>query len=86
MTELRANLRAMLERVKSGETLVVTERGRPIARLGPPGADERFAELVAAGRITPPTAPKRSLGDLGLPLELGVAAGPTLSDHVIENR
>ena len=31
--EFRENLRAYLDRVKAGEEVVVTERGRPIARL-----------------------------------------------------
>ena len=34
--EFRANLRAYLDRVEAGEELVVTERGRPVARVIPP--------------------------------------------------
>src|SRR5688500_18828583 len=34
--ELRENLSVYLDRVKAGETLVVTEHGEPVARLAPP--------------------------------------------------
>ncbi len=33
--ELRQNLSVYLERVKAGESLEVTERGQPVARLAP---------------------------------------------------
>jgi len=33
--ELKANLSACLRRIKSGGTLVITERGKPIGRLSP---------------------------------------------------
>ena len=35
ITELRANLAAHLARVKDGEKITITERGKPIAVLGP---------------------------------------------------
>ena len=34
--EFRENLRAYLGRVKAGEDVVITERGRPVARLTKP--------------------------------------------------
>jgi prevent-host-death family protein len=37
--ELRQNLSRYLERVKAGETLTVTERGREVARLVPSGPE-----------------------------------------------
>jgi len=56
--ELRDHLSSYLERVKDGETITVTEHGRPIARLV---RDEPFSarllELVAQGRATLPTRP-----------------------------
>ena len=33
--ELKANLSACLRRAKSGETIVISERGKPIARIHP---------------------------------------------------
>lgn len=44
--ELRQNLSKYLERVKAGEALVVTERGREVARLVPSQAGP-YAEATA---------------------------------------
>jgi len=45
--ELRQNLSKYLERVKDGEALVVTERGRQVARLIPAGpAAEPYGDLA----------------------------------------
>ena len=57
--ELRQNLSKYLDRVKDGESLVVTERGREVARLIPTGANaglytdlaERFAATVPVERL-----------------------------------
>ena len=35
--ELRNNIGAILRAAEAGETFTVTVRGRPVARLGPPG-------------------------------------------------
>lgn len=53
--ELRQNLSVYLERVKAGERMEVTERGRPVALLVPlPAGDDPLAPLYAEGRATPP--------------------------------
>jgi prevent-host-death family protein len=58
VSDLKAHLSAHLGRVKRGEEILVTERGRPIARLvpatGAEGMDERMKRLVAAGAVRPP--------------------------------
>lgn len=53
--ELRQNLSRYLLRVKRGEPLAVTERGRVVARLVPagPGLD-RYSELAARFGATVP--------------------------------
>jgi prevent-host-death family protein len=57
VSELKAHLSAHLGRVKRGDEILITERGRPIARLvpaaGSEGMDERIKRLVAAGLIRP---------------------------------
>ncbi len=54
MRELRQNLSRYLRRVAAGERLVVTERRRPVALLGPlPEADDVLARLLATGEATP---------------------------------
>lgn len=66
VAELRQNLSVYLRRVERGERLVVTDRNRPIAELGPaPATDPDLDRLVAAGRVSPPLR-----RDLPEPLEL----------------
>jgi prevent-host-death family protein len=53
--ELRQNLSRYLAQVKEGESFVVTERGREVARLLPSGpADSPIARLVAERGATMP--------------------------------
>ncbi len=51
--DLRDHLSRHLERVRSGEELLVTDRGRPIARLVPVEGADTFERLVAEGLVTP---------------------------------
>jgi prevent-host-death family protein len=67
VAELRQNLSVYLRRVAAGERLVVTDRNRPVAMLGPvPNAESRLDQLVAEGKVKPP---KRK-GPLPKPLEM----------------
>jgi prevent-host-death family protein len=53
--ELRQNLSRYLGQVKAGESFVVTERGREVARLLPSGpADSPIARLAAERGATMP--------------------------------
>lgn len=60
MRELRQHATRYLNRVKAGESVEVTERGRLVALLVPPeptaGARER---LIAGGRLLPASRPLR---------------------------
>jgi prevent-host-death family protein len=63
--ELRQNASEYVRRAERGETLEVTDRGRPVARLTPIPWDERFIDrLVAEGKATPA---RDDLVDLGPP-------------------
>ena len=53
MRELRQHASRYLARVAGGETLEVTDRGRPVALLVPVRADP-WEDLVASGRVAPP--------------------------------
>ena len=66
--ELRQNLSVHLRRVvEDGETLAVTDRGRPVALLTPlPDAHDVWARLVARGAVVRPAT--RWLSDLPPPL------------------
>jgi prevent-host-death family protein len=58
ISEARNTLSALLDRVRNGETILITDRHRPVARLEPaagtdePGADEgRLSRLERSGVI-----------------------------------
>lgn len=53
MRELRQHASRYLARVAAGETVEITDRGRPVARLVPPAPDS-WAEMIATGRIGVP--------------------------------
>ena len=56
--ELKGSLSETLRAVARGEQVRVTLRGRPVADIVPAGAaagDDRLRELVAAGRVVPPS-------------------------------
>lgn len=70
--ELRANLSSFVDRVKKGEDVILTERGRAVARITQPGdARTRLDELIAQGEVTPPKRPKRPINTEGLPRPIG---------------
>ena len=50
--ELRQHASRYLDRVANGESLEVTDRGRPVARLVPITSDA-WADMIASGRVTP---------------------------------
>jgi prevent-host-death family protein len=53
--ELRQNLSRYLRLVEAGERLVVTDRNRPVAELGPlPSGGAALDRLIAAGRVARP--------------------------------
>lgn len=68
ITELKAKLSEHLAAVRAGEEVIVTDRGQPIARLGPvEGADEmesRLTSLVRAGRLRPPITPTLDVAEM----------------------
>ena len=70
IAELRHNLSRYLRRVENGERLLVTDRNRPVAELGPaPSTGEALDRLIAAGRVTRPAR-------RGLPPPLTMAGDP----------
>lgn len=60
--ELKNGLSGYIDRVRGGEEVIVTDRGRPVARLSAIDASrDRLAELVAQGVVRPPSSPDRYL-------------------------
>jgi prevent-host-death family protein len=54
--ELKATLSAMLQRAAAGEVITVTDRGKPVATLGPPLGAVDLSAAITAGWVTPPTS------------------------------
>jgi antitoxin (DNA-binding transcriptional repressor) of toxin-antitoxin stability system len=63
--DLKAHLSSYLREVAQGEVVLVTDRGRVVAELRPPGASEaaltqdelRYRKLVDRGLVIPAAAP-----------------------------
>jgi prevent-host-death family protein len=60
--EARQNLSALIEEVKKGREVVITERGKPVARLVPPAAlvGKPFPDRAAFRRTMPRLRPPLS--------------------------
>ncbi len=79
--ELRQNLSVYLERVKRGEALEVTERGRPVAVLAPlRDPEDPLERLRAQGRLRPAVLPWESLPE-PLPAVPGQPEPPHPNPH-----
>lgn len=79
VAELRQNLSVYLRRVKNGERLVVTDRNRPVAELGPvPSSGPDLDRLIAEGRVV---APVRS----GLPEPLELTGNPRALSQALDD-
>lgn len=84
MRELHDQLSRYVRHAAEGGEVVVTMRGKPVARLTPLLSVDPLASLRARGLIREPTRPKTKLEDLKrIRLE---GSGPSLSDIVIEQR
>jgi prevent-host-death family protein len=75
---LKQNASAVVARAAAGEVIVVTDRGRAVARLTPIPSST-LGGLADAGLARPP---KVRLGDLPAPVDIG----RRLSDSVIADR
>lgn len=82
--ELKTRLGRYLRRVRAGRTLIVTDRGEPIAELRPLTVDESLpavlGELSAQGAVTLPTREAMS------PFRPIRISGGLVSDAVREDR
>ncbi len=82
--ELKNRLSMYLDRVKRGETITVTERGRPVAELVPAAEPKNlpahFESLIRSGELT------WKGGVLELPKPVRARGGASASRMVIEDR
>jgi prevent-host-death family protein len=65
--ELRQRASELIRRVERGETIEVTDRGRPVAILAPLPSKGPLEHLRAAGEVTPA---RGEIDDLPEPLHL----------------
>lgn len=79
ITEAKNGLSALIARARRGESVVIEDRGVPVARLesvaagGPKQVEGRIARLSRTGVVRPPSAP--------LPKRLLTTAPPTPRRH-----
>jgi prevent-host-death family protein len=84
--EVKNNLSRLLARVKAGEEILITKRGRPVARIvkenqGDKSVRATLEPLVQRGLIT---LPNRSI--LKDPISAVEILGKSVSEMVIEDR
>ncbi len=65
--ELRQRASELLRRVEAGETIEITDRGRPVALLSPVPAGGPYEQMLASGEIE---RAKFDTDELPEPLEL----------------
>ncbi len=77
MRALKQNASAVVARAASGESVTITDRGRPVAQMVPLGASQ-LLRLIESGRAR---QARRPLRDLPAP-----APGPSLSASLAASR
>jgi prevent-host-death family protein len=82
--EFKAKLSAYLGEVKSGKTIVITDRGKPVGRIIPIAKplEDRLAELAKHGNYKWSGKKLKS----GKPLKVKVRGKKMISEIVSENR
>ena len=84
--ELRRYASRWLARVRAGESFMVTDRGRPIARLSPVEAAVGYEALVSQGKIAPGSG--RKLSDLLKTMDTDIPPdeGPSVTKALLDLR
>ncbi len=82
--ELKSRLSQYLKRVERGERIVITDRGRPVAVIGPAAASARTARIEAMLR----SGVARWAGGKprGLARPVRLTGGPSVAEAIIEDR
>lgn len=92
ITDAKNNLSALIDGVKSGASVLIVERGRPVARLEPVGrigsGDDRLVRLVREGVVRPArqAAPRALFSSRPPRLRTGGSAVRALLDERREGR
>jgi prevent-host-death family protein len=87
VAQLKARLSEFIARARAGEEVLITDRGRPVARLAPlaglPAAEGRLSALVRSGLARAPSA---RLGSAWLDSPRPRDPGGRSLDAVLEER
>lgn len=89
ISNTKNNLSALLEQVKSGRSILIVDRNRPIARLDPvdPGLQDdgaRLSELERRGAVTPSAGRLDWAAFKAMPM--GRVRGGSLTKAVLDER
>ncbi len=85
ISSAKNNLSSLIREVQEGASIIITDRGAPVARLEPVAELEaRIRGLVDHGLVTLPRRPgERTVLDLPMPT---VTPGPSAVDYLLEER
>jgi prevent-host-death family protein len=81
IAELRRTLKDWLERVRAGDEVIITERGKAVARLTSVEATPLLDRLVTEGRVSRTAAPRPRASKARR-----VGAHGSVSELVVEER
>lgn len=88
ISKLKDQLSAYLKKVEAGQTVVVTDRNKPVARLEPIAADgresDRVAMLLQQGLVSMAKAPPLSIEEIRK--RRPIAPGARLLEALLEER
>ena len=90
VSEAKNGLSGLLKEVRRGEAVLITHRGRPVARIEPchvagPDAEHAISELLQRGVAAPPRAPLDVERFLGVPAAR-LTGGVSASEIVVAER
>lgn len=90
VSEAKNGLSGLLSEVRRGESVLITHRGRPVARIEPcqvasPDAEDAISELLQRGVAAPPRAPLDVERFLGVPAAR-LTGGVSASEIVVTER
>lgn len=78
--DLKSQLSKYIDRVQKGDEIIVTEHGKPVARISPVSESKLILErLIAEGKARPAQTKRSELPPL---IDLGIS----LSEAIIEDR
>ncbi len=77
--DLKNNLSRYLARVSAGDEVIVTDRGRAVARITPIGTESTIDRLIALGVVTPAAVAKHDVPTTRV--HAGQAVSPLIADQ-----